>query len=163
NAVEDARAKQSRHEYHQERSLDRIEAELRRLNITSGSEALSLQGEGIDVLFVTSNGAGLGHISRLLAVAKQLPSTRSVAFLTMSTAYRQVADTGTRVHYFPSSDAAGVEPRTWNPVFRGHFLRLVRTVKPRVVVFDGAWVYTGITDVCRALDIPLVWMQRGMW
>lgn len=163
SAVEDARAKQSRHEYHQERSLDRIEAELRRLNIASGSAALTLQGEGIDVLFVTSNGAGLGHISRLLAVAKQLPSDRSVEFLTLSTAYRQVANTGTRIHYFPSSEAAGVEPKIWNQVFRGYFLRLVRAVKPRIVVFDGTWVYTGITDVCRALDIPLVWMQRGLW
>lgn len=161
--VEETRAKQSRHEYHQERSLERIERELRRLSVVSAPEPLSLRGAGIDVLFVTSNGAGLGHISRLMAIAKHLPSTRSVEFLTMSTAYRQVAGPGVTIHYFPSSEAAGEPPETWNPIFRGYFRGLVERVRPRVVVFDGTWVYTGLTDVCRALGIPLVWVQRGMW
>lgn len=161
--VDEARTKQSRHEYHQERMLERIESELRRLTVASASVPISLQKTGVDILFVTSNGAGLGHISRLLAVSNQMPSACTVEFLTMSTAYRQVAGTGIKISYFPSSDAAGESPATWNPVFRSFFLRFVRTSRPRVVVFDGTWVYTGITDVCRALNIPLVWIQRGMW
>ena len=161
--VDESRTKQSRHEYHQERTLERIESELRRLTVASALVPISLQKSGVDVLFVTSNGAGLGHISRLLAVSKQIPSARTVEFLTMSTAYRQVAGPGIKISYFPSSEAAGESPSTWNPVFRSFFLRLVQTSRPRVVVFDGTWVYTGITDVCRALNIPLVWVQRGMW
>lgn len=163
NAIEDTRAKQSRHEYHQERSLERIERELRRLSVVTAPEPLALRGAGVDVLFVTSNGAGLGHISRLLAIAGHLSSARTVEFLTMSTAYRQVAQPGVTVHYFPSSESANESPETWNPIFRGYFRGLVERVRPRVVVFDGTWVYTGISDVCRTFGIPLVWVQRGLW
>lgn len=161
--IEETRAKQSRHEYHQERSLERIEIELRRFSAGSAPEPLLLQGTGIDVLFVTSNGAGLGHVTRLMAIAQYLPSTRRVECLTMSTAYRQVAGKGVTIHYFPSSEAAGESPEKWNPIFRGYFRALLERIRPRVVVFDGTWVYTGITDVCRALGVPLVWVQRGLW
>lgn len=161
--VDESRTKQSRHEYHQERTLERIEGEIRRLTVASASVPISLQKSGVDVLFVTSNGAGLGHISRLLAVAKKMPSKRNVEFLTMSKAYRQAAGPGIKISYFPSSEAAGEPPATWNPVFRSFFLRLVRTRRPRVIVFDGTWVYEGITDVSRALNVPLIWIQRGMW
>lgn len=161
--VEEARAKGSRHEYHQELTLSRIEKEIGRLRVLNEAESIQISTSRTDVLFVTSNGAGLGHISRLLAISAKLPPDRKVEFLTMSTAYRQVADSGVRINYFPSSDAAGEPPATWNPVFRSFFRELVHKVRPRVVVFDGTWVYTGITDVCRALGIPLVWVQRGLW
>lgn len=161
--LQEVRTKQSRHEYHQERSLDRIEQEMHRLAIL-GPAAPGMSAEkGVDVLFVTSNGAGLGHISRLLAIAGQLPSGRSVEFLTMSTAYRQLAGKGVKISYFPSSDASGEPPETWNPVFRAYFRRLVEQTRPRIIVFDGTWVYSGITDVSRAFGIPLVWVQRGLW
>lgn len=161
--VEEIRAKQSRHEYYQELSLQRIEDGLRRLSTLNPKDLMQITEPGVDVLFVTSNGAGLGHISRLSAIAKHLPASRSVEFLTMSTAYKQVAGSGITINYFPSSDAVGEPPATWNPIFRTYFHRLVQRAQPRVVVFDGTWVYTGITDVCRALGIPLVWVQRGMW
>lgn len=166
--VEEARAKESRHEYHQERSLERIEDELRRVHVLSAAgldqdEKDQPETHGLDILFVTSNGAGLGHISRLTAIAQHLPADRTVEFLTMSTAYERMTDSGFTFHYFPSGDAVGESPRTWNPIFRQYFLGLVRRLRPGIVVFDGTWVYTGITDVCRTFGTPLVWVQRGMW
>lgn len=161
--VEEARAKESRHEYHQERSLERIEDVLRRVHVLSAAGLDQAETHGLDILFVTSNGAGLGHISRLAAIAQHLPADRTVEFLTMSTAYERMADSGFTFNYFPSGDAVGESPRTWNPIFRQYFLGLVRRLRPGIVVFDGTWVYTGITDVCRTFGIPLVWVQRGMW
>lgn len=163
-AVEDARAKASRHEYHQEQALMRIENEMRRATVLSfGMQSRTEVTAYIDILFVTSNGAGLGHVSRLLAVAEQLPASRHFELLTLSKAYKQIAKPGLTVHYFPSSEATGETPQRWNRVFQDHFRMLLGERRPRVVVFDGTWVYTGLTDVCRALGIPLVWMQRGMW
>lgn len=161
--VDETRAKESRHEYHQERSLERIEDELRQVHVLSTTELDQDETSGLDVLFVTSNGAGLGHISRLYAIAKHLPVGRKIEFLTMSTAYERMAGSGFTFHYFPSGDAVEEPPETWNPIFRRYFLSLVRRVRPRLVVFDGTWVYMGITDVCRAFGIPLVWVQRGLW
>lgn len=162
-AVNDSRLKASRHEYHQERTLARIENSVRRLSVLSSSGNATASSSFADVLFVTSNGAGLGHISRLLAVADKLPAGRKFELLTLSRAYKQVASQSFTVHYFPSSEVAGQEPQRWNRAFRDYFRLLLSRTRPSVVVFDGTWVYTGLTDVCRALDIPLVWMQRGTW
>lgn len=161
--VDESRAKESRHEYHQERSLQRIEDRIRRVHVLSAGASAHGGRSGLDILFVTSNGAGLGHLSRLTAIANHLPQNRSVEFLTMSTAYERMADQGYTVHYFPSGDAAGEPPETWNPIFQRYFQELVTELRPSLVVFDGTWVYTGLTDVCRTFGIPLVWVQRGMW
>lgn len=163
DVVIDSRKKASRHEYLQEQALARIEAELRKHVVSSAAPLKWTEDSGIDVMLVTSNGAGLGHVSRLLAVADKLPSTREVELLTLSTAYRQVAEPGLAVHYFPSSEAAGEKTQRWNQLFREYVRDLLSDRRPSVVVFDGTWVYTGLTDVCRAMGIPLIWMQRGMW
>lgn len=161
--VDESRAKTSRHEYHQERALTRIESELRRLTVLLPGMQMVAEEPAIDAMFVTSNGAGLGHVSRLLAVADKLPAGRRFELLTLSKAYKQVAAPGLTVHYFPSSEATGETTQRWNQVFRDHVRNLLAARRPSVVVFDGTWVYTGLTDVCRAMGVPLVWMQRGMW
>src|SRR5699024_6580302 len=61
----------------QERTLARIEEHVRGLTATIQSHSFQVGEPGIDVLFVTSNGAGLGHISRSLAIARQLPAGRN--------------------------------------------------------------------------------------
>src|SRR5699024_795672 len=162
-AIDDSRMNISRHEYHQEQSLVRIK---RKISSLLAPQSCSKQEECepiLDILFVTSNGAGMGHISKIIAGAEKLESDCSFELLTLSLAYRNVARTGVTVHYFPSSEAAGETPTRWNRKFRDYFAQLLRQRRPRLVVFDGTWVYTGLTEMCRALDIPLVWMQRGMW
>lgn len=157
-------AENARQAKRQERALTRLEDELRHLHVVTKSiSPRRAEGHEIDVLFVTSNGAGLGHVTRLLAIAERLPGGYRYELLTLSRAYEQVRAAGLTVHYFPSSDATQERPRRWNRVFRSHFRQLVDERRPRVVVFDGTWVYSGLTDVCRANDIPLIWVQRGLW
>src|SRR5699024_9033802 len=147
----------------QERALKRLEGTIRRLEVMAGEiEAPSLRPE-LDILFVTSNGAGLGHVSRLLAIAEHLPDGRTYELLTLSAAYRRVSTPGLTVHYFPSSGTTGESPARWNRLFAAHLREMVTAKRPRLVVFDGTWVYSGLTEVCRAYAIPLVWVQRGMW
>lgn len=159
-----SRAEQARQAKRQERALSRLENELRQLYVTT--DRTTPRGRArheTDVLFVTSNGAGLGHVTRLLAIAEHLPEGYRYELLTLSKAYEQVRAAGLTVHYFPSSDATQESPQRWNRVFRSHFRQLVSECRPRAVVFDGTWVYSGLTDVCRANDIPLIWVQRGLW
>lgn len=118
---------------------------------------------GSDILFVTSNGAGLGHLTRVLAISRALPESCSASILTMSLAYRTVAGREIDVRYFPSAQATGMEPRQWNPALREYMTGLLRSLRPRVVVFDGTYVYRGLTQVCRESGVPLVWLQRGCW
>lgn len=157
-------AENARQAKRQERALTRLENELRQLHVaTAPTSARGTARHEIDVLFVTSNGAGLGHVTRLLAIAEHLPEGYRYELLTLSKAYEQVRAAGLTVHYFPSSDATQERPQRWNRIFRSHFRQLVDERRPRAVVFDGTWVYSGLTDVCRANDIPLIWVQRGLW
>lgn len=162
-SIEAERAKESRHEYSMEQSLARIEERVGLLTAKAAVDSDAASEVGIDVLFVTSNGAGLGHLTRLRAIAKHLHSSFKVEFLTLSRAYRLLAGTGDVVHYFPSADAAGVSTSRWNRSFTKYLAHLIHERRPRVLVFDGTWVYQGLTYVSRAQDVPLVWVQRGNW
>lgn len=162
-SIKRAREQTARVDNRQERTLKRLESSVRRLQVMSGESSASPLHPKLDVLFVTSNGAGLGHVSRLLAIAEALPGSRTYELLTLSAAYRQVRTPGLTVHYFPSSGASGESPSRWNRLFTAHLRELITARRPRLVVFDGTWVYTGLTEVCRAFAIPLVWVQRGMW
>lgn len=157
-------AEHARQAKRQERALTRVENDLRQLHVATARATPNEESRHeIDVLFVTSNGAGLGHVTRLLAIAEHLPEGYRYELLTLSKAYEQVRAPGLTVHYFPSSDATQERPQRWNRVFRSHFRQIVDECRPRAVVFDGTWVYSGLTDVCRANDIPLIWVQRGLW
>lgn len=147
----------------QERALTRIEDQTKQVLGLNQTQMTPAASHRIDVLFVTSNGAGLGHISRLLAIARELSTGRKAELLTLSTAYRHAAHHGMAVHYFPSSDASGQNARVWNQHFRAHLYRLLSENRPRVVAFDGTWVYSALTDICRSQGVPLIWVQRGMW
>lgn len=147
----------------QDRTLKRLESRMHRLEVLAGGHDAPALRPKLDVLFVTSNGAGLGHVTRLLAIAEQLPSERTYELLTLSSAYHQVSTPGLTVHYFPSNGATGESPSRWNKLFALHLREIISAKRPRMVVFDGTWVYTGLTEVCRAYAIPLIWVQRGLW
>lgn len=162
--IEAERAKESQHEYAQERALQRIEARvLESMHSPNVHKAWTEGFPSKNLLFVTSNGAGLGHLTRLMAVADWLPDETDATFLTLSKAYKQVADRGYPIHYFPSAEAGSVATGQWSLRFRRYLQGLFTILQPKVVVFDGTVVYEGLIDVCRGHGIPLVWMQRGCW
>lgn len=161
--VQDARKKASRHEYHMHRALERIEQTAKRSLVLASAHNAPEPEKRIDILFVTSNGAGMGHLTRLLAVAAELKDVASIEFLTLSKAYEKVADAGYAATYYPSAEAIGQPHIEWNLRFTRYFANHVARIAPKLVVFDGTWVYEGIRDACRAYGIRLVWMQRGCW
>lgn len=120
------------------------------------------KGEGLRrTLLVTSNGAGLGHLTRLNAVSNHLGG--EILFYTMSSAYQRLGKPKGSIVYFPSYGDLGMNGADWNNFVKPHFESVVNAFDPDVVVFDGTFIYRPITEVCRNLEIPLVWMQRGCW
>lgn len=113
------------------------------------------------VLLVSSNGAGLGHLTRLNAVSEHLGG--EVLFYTMSSAYRKLRKPKGSIVYFPSYGDLGMNGSEWNDLVKPHFEAIVDAFIPDVVVFDGTFVYRPITEVCRERGVPLIWMQRGCW
>jgi hypothetical protein len=153
-AVEQSRAAQSRHEYLQESALSRIEyrteAALGLAELALRSP-LSVESTREHVLFVTSNGAGMGHVVRCLAVVDRAKGRFDATILTLSTAGDTLRANGYPVLSFPSKDASDMPWEKWHREFRDVLDTHVRTCGASAIVFDGAWVYRGLTGSATSL------------
>lgn len=174
--IRDTRTKQSRHEYHHGAALTRIEGLLEQVRADAEAQYAYDMFPTADalvwteksarlprVLFVTSNGAGMGHLSRCLAVCRELQGRASTSVLTLSSAHAVVSAAGFPVRYFESPDATPWSRQQWHRRFAAYLRCLVADERPTLVVFDGTFVYRGVTEACRRTGTPLVWMRRGLW
>lgn len=116
------------------------------------------------VLFVSSNGSGMGHLTRLLAYATRVDDEVEPHFLSLSQAVPLVETFGYAYEYLPSMDATGLAPPRWHAYFAECVSHTVERLRPATVVFDGTWPYEGIPVVREAFpEITWVWSRRGMW
>lgn len=130
------------------------------LRATLASQQAS-ESSAIDVVLVSSNGAGLGHLTRLEAISRRLRG--SSVIYTLSKGYHKLGKRAEELVYFPSSRTLDLNSRTWNTLLFNHFGAFIASSNPKVIVFDGTYLYSGIVDVSKTLDIPLVWIRRGRW
>lgn len=114
------------------------------------------------VLFVTSNGAGLGHISRVSAIVTKLENLEAIT-LTLSSAYRSLNNINPNIHYFPSQNILALDNDTWGKLFSRQLSLYLEIVEPTVVVFDGTFVYEPLVENCQRYKIPIIWLRRGCW
>lgn len=115
-------------------------------------------------LFVTSNGAGMGHLARLMAYARRMQNDLEPYFLSLSQAVGVVRAYGMAYEYLPSSGASGLTPREWNGVFVARVRETIERIQPEIVVFDATYPYAGIPKIQEADARPVwVWSRRGMW
>ncbi len=115
-------------------------------------------------LFVSSNGAGMGHLTRLLAYAQRCAPALEPHFFSLSQAAPVVGRFGHPYEYVPSASATGLEPARWHAYFAARLSATIERIHPSVVVFDGTWPYEGLGLVRRAYPgIRWVWSRRGMW
>jgi Glycosyltransferase family 28 C-terminal domain len=116
------------------------------------------------LLLISSNGAGMGHLTRLMAYARRAEPAVAPHFLSLSQAVGVVAQYGFPFEYVPSAGATGLPPRRWNRLFTERVSEAVGRLRPAVVVFDGTWPYNGIPRVRDAFpEARWVWSRRGMW
>lgn len=117
-----------------------------------------------NVLFVTSNGAGMGHITRCLAIATAARNLFNSSFLTLSTSAAVVGEQGFEYIYFKSAGNTGLPARTWNDNFYQLLSAILKRNDFSAIVFDGTWIYRGLRDaVISYPDIDLIWLRRGLW
>lgn len=116
------------------------------------------------VLLVSSNGAGMGHLTRLLAYARRLPQGVRPYVLSLSQAAPAVAELGIPWEYLPSQGATGLRPATWRRLFAERVDEVLGRVRPAVLVFDGTHPYRGLDVALEAHPgVRAVWSRRGMW
>lgn len=124
--------------------------------------------DGTPVLFVSSNGTGMGHLTRLLAMARRAGPGIAPVFASMSQAVPVVDAAGIGAgfgwEYIPSKGDLGIGVRRWNVLFERRFGELVERRRPAAVVFDGTYPYDGLLAAAdRVPGLRLVWSRRGMW
>jgi hypothetical protein len=116
------------------------------------------------VLLVSSNGAGMGHLTRLMAMARRRGAGVRPLVASMSQAVPVVGDEGFGWEYIPSRGDLGLGPRRWNVLLERRMTALLRRERPEVLVFDGTFPYDGVLDAAATVGgIRLVWSRRGMW
>lgn len=141
------------------------------------------------VIFMTSNGIGMGHLSRQLTIA--LSGAREFASVVFSLSgalptiieadragdLPEATRAGLRYEYCPSRDA-GWPPTEgwkgalrsryrsyrWHPYLRDRLVALAVETQARAVVFDGVVPYEGLMQA-RALlpGVSFVWIRGAMW
>lgn len=122
------------------------------------------RGRDGGVLLVSSNGAGMGHLTRLLALARRLPEDVPRTFLSLSSAVPAVESAGATWEYCPSYGALGGTTAAWNDMFAARLRLTLSTYDPRVLVFDGTWPYAGLLEVLQeSAGLRTVWSRRAMW
>jgi UDP-N-acetylglucosamine--N-acetylmuramyl-(pentapeptide) pyrophosphoryl-undecaprenol N-acetylglucosamine transferase len=114
-------------------------------------------------LFATSNGFGLGHVTRCMAIARRLPDDVESILFTLSEALPIVREQGFFCEYFSSRDAAGETSAQWNGRLERRVRELLEAYRPDAVVFDGTYPYAGMLHALRGSGARRVWCRRGMW
>lgn len=114
-------------------------------------------------LFATSNGFGLGHVTRAMAIARRLPDDVEPLVFTLSEALPLVRAQGFFAEYFSSRDGADESSAQWNARLARRISELLAEYRPGAVVFDGSYPYAGLLDGVRGSRCKRVWCRRGMW
>jgi UDP:flavonoid glycosyltransferase YjiC (YdhE family) len=144
--------------------VGRIERLIGRPDRRAGSSRASPRRRSRTVLFVTSNGVGLGHLTRCMAVARRLPSSVEAVFLTLSMVGHLAADCGWQVESFQHQNTSDTRPKSWTASLRDRIHAAISFHRADVVVFDGNTPYMGLVQALQArADLPALWLRRGLW
>lgn len=120
-------------------------------------------------LFLPINGAGLGHVSRSLAIAKELQRQKpeaQIVFLTTSIGVHLVYREGFVCHHVPPAALIGTGVGTvgWNRLFYQCLVNVLSTHKPGTLIFDGSAPYLGLQRLMgRMRSVHFVWIKRGLY
>lgn len=115
-------------------------------------------------LFVASNGIGLGHVSRLLAIARRANGRFEPVFVTLAQAIGCIRSFGYTTEYIASQAYLGADLPHWDQWFGVELSQLTDRYDARLVVFDGSNAPPGLIRAAgRRSDCALAWIRRGMW
>lgn len=129
-----------------------------------GVPAAPASRRGGGVLYFTSNGVGMGHLTRCMATARRLPAGLPAAIVTMSKAFGVVRDEGIAVEYLPYLRAIGLDEAAWAEKLCAELTEILRYRAPDVFVFDGNVPYAGMRAALERFPaVWRVWQRRALW
>lgn len=117
------------------------------------------------ILFMPTNGAGLGHVTGLLAIARRLKTdTRitEIVFLTTSEALNLIRQEGFVAYHHPAPDQLRdkIPAKGWQHSFQSLFDMIVNNHGINVFVFDGVSAASVVPAIARHKSMYKVWVRR---
>ena len=116
------------------------------------------------ILLVTSNGTGMGHLTRQSSIARALGTDADVFILSMSAGITVLDQSEFRTEFLPSYQKRWMPRRDWHQYLRQRIVALAREIQADVICFDGVAPYEGL--IRSRSDLPqtaFVWFRRGLW
>lgn len=113
------------------------------------------------VLFLPTNGIGLGHARRCTLIAEAMGTGRDIAFAAFPSCVSLVRDKG--YDCLPLVQKSPDHPEDHaNDLLT--YLRLRRVLSPGDrLVFDGGFIFDSIHRVVLELGLDATWIRRGLW
>lgn len=116
------------------------------------------------IMYLTSNGVGMGHLTRVLALARRHKDRAEPVIVSMSRAIRVARNEGFLTEYIPFFRSSGMDQDHWHRLLRVELTEMFRFYKPSVVVLDGNVPYRGMIEALDGFpNIKRVWLRRAMW
>ncbi len=115
-------------------------------------------------MFLSSNGIGMGHLTRQLAIARRCAGHIEPVFVTMSSAMSVVSDFGFLCEHIPHHRHLRFDMRRWNTFLARELADKIAFYDVGAVLFDGNVVYGGLAEALTGLpDCWRIWCRRAMW
>jgi UDP:flavonoid glycosyltransferase YjiC (YdhE family) len=116
------------------------------------------------ILLVTSNGWGLGHLTRQLAIALAIGDRAETTMFSLSPGFPLAMDFGVKGEYCPSFTTQFIVRKEWDNYLQDRLAAFAVEVQPDVMLFDGVAPYSGFMRAIAQLpDCVVGWLRRGMW
>ena len=117
------------------------------------------------IILATSNGIGMGHLTRASAIASELKSFTNPIIISMASGVVEVPKiAGVRFEYVPGRDRRWMGRFEWDKYLRDRIVALIDETGAKIVSFDGVVPYPGIIGIKNVRpEISLVWVRRGFW
>ncbi len=120
------------------------------------------------IVVVVPNGFGLGHVTRMLAVAQHIRDNQDarVVFWSFSRAAGIIARFGFEVIARHTSRHTGADTDAWRKWETAEFATLLASLRPDLVVQDAAALDDFVVDALAKQDVGsarIALVRRGMW
>jgi hypothetical protein len=116
------------------------------------------------VVLATTNGKGMGHLSRQLALALASLGGMDPVIFSLSSAVPVVGQYDMRAEFAPGPLRGQVPRYAWDAYLADRIVALIEEVGASAFVFDGVYPYDGVLRALRRLpDVPFIWSRRAMW
>jgi hypothetical protein len=116
------------------------------------------------VVLATTNGTGMGHLSRQLALALASLGGMNPVLFSMSSAVPVTGAFDMRAEWCPGPTRGQVPKLNWDAYVSDRITALLEETRASAFVFDGVFPYDGVLRAIRRNPhVPFIWSRRGMW